>query len=312
MTTVLKPKKKLARVKKVLTKFRPQLRTKHPSYNWLRENLPLFPFRSLVRFGSTTTLQEAYPTKTSEQLAKIREINSVQAIKNSANKLLMKQCFTKAGVSTADWCVIRNNTWCRFDVVNTENRFDSDFRYYEYDGELSNNCPLELPIVAKSLYGSRGEGNYKLDTQEELEAWMRGKDLSKYIFEKFYSYTREYRIHCTADGYFYTCRKMLRRDAPDDNKWQRHDDNCVWILEENESFDKPVNWKQITDDCVKALKAVGLDIGGFDVKVQSAKDKKGNVRTAPEYIIIECNSACSMGEITQIKYKEALINLLSK
>jgi glutathione synthase/RimK-type ligase-like ATP-grasp enzyme len=304
MNVLTKPKRKLDKAKKVITKFRPQLRTKHPSYNWLRENLPLFPFRSLVRFGSTTTLREAYPTKTPEQLAKIKEINSVQAVKNSANKLLMKQCFTNAGVSTAEWFTFRNNTlhgeicFVRNDNHNTDN--------------IVSILSLPYPIIAKSLYGSRGEGNYKLNTQEELQQWINGKNLSNYIFEKFYSYTREYRIHCTADGYFYTCRKMLKRDAPEDNKWQRHDDNCVWILEENEAFDKPVNWKQITDDCVKALKAVGLDIGGFDVKVQSARDKKGNIRTSPEYIIIECNSACSMGEITQIKYKEALINILSK
>jgi hypothetical protein len=287
------PVKKVA-VKKVFTSFKPQVRSRHPSHKWLRENLPLFPFRSIIRLGSTMTLQEAYPSKTSDQLARIKEINSVQGVKNSSSKLLMKQCFTRAGVKTADWFTTNGTTmiW-RNDEATTLNLRD-----------------LPYPLIAKSHYGSRGEGNTLINNQQELESWMRGKTVSNYIFEKYYTYNREYRLHVTKNGCFYTCRKMLKRDTPDDKKFQRHDDNCVWIMDTNPAFDKPVNWKEIEADCVKALKSLGLDIAGFDVKVQSAKDAKGKTRATCDWIVIESGSACSHGEVTKVKYREEIIKLL--
>ena len=140
---------------------------------------------------------------------------------------------------------------------------------------------------------------------------MKGKDLSSYLFEKFYSYVREYRIHVSKNGCFYTCRKMLKTDCKEDkNAWQRHDDNCVWMVEENPLFDKPANWDTIVSECVKALQSVGLDIGACDVRVQSAKDSKGNKRKEVDFIIIEINSAPSMGERTEIEYLKELPKLL--
>ncbi len=52
---------------------------------------------------------------------------------------------------------------------------------------------------------------------------------------------------------------------------------CGW-WRKIESFNKPNNWQEIIDECVKALKAIGLDVAAFDVKV-AAKDTN-------EYIII--------------------------
>jgi len=295
------PVKKVA-VKKVFTSFKPQVRSRHPSHKWLRENLPLFPFRSIIRLGSTMTLQEAYPSKTSDQLARIKEINSVQGVKNSSSKLLMKQCFTRAKVKTAQW-------WTCTDFTRQGGTFEFYEEGLERDDTQKTNT-LSYPIIAKSHYGSRGEGNTLINSQQELETWLRGKTLSNYIFERYYTYTREYRLHVTKNGCFYTCRKMLKRDTPDDKKFQRHDDNCVWIMDTNPAFDKPVNWKEIEADCVKALKSLGLDIAGFDVKVQSAKDAKGKTRATCDWIVIESGSACSHGEVTKVKYREEIIKLL--
>lgn len=282
--------------KKVFTSFKPQVRSRHPSHKWLRENLPLFPFRSIIRLGSTMSLQEAYPTKTVEQRARIKEINSVEGVKNSSSKLLMKQCFTRKGVKTADWFITNGTTMI----------------WKNNEATTLNLNELPYPLIAKSHYGSRGEGNSMINNQQELEAWMRGKTVSNYIFERYYTYNREYRLHVTKNGCFYTCRKMLKRDTPDDKKFQRHDDNCVWIMDTNPDFDKPVNWKEIEADCVKALNSLGLDIAGFDVKVQSAKDSKGKTRATCEWIVIESGSACSHGEITKVKYREEIIKLLKK
>lgn len=283
-------------VKKVITQLRPLLLSRHPSHSILRTGLKLQPVRSLIRLGSTTTKQEAYGGRrvplTTSQLNRIVEINTVQAVKNSASKLLMKQCFTRVGVKTADWFTYTGGGF----VQHTNNMIDR--------GIIIGNLPY--PIIAKSHYGSRGEGNTKLDNQAALEAWMRGKTLSHYIFEKFYTYSREYRLHIVNDRCFYTCRKLVRNDAPVDT-WQRHDDVCVWVLEENPSFKKPNNWDAIVADCVRAKNALGLDICAFDVMIQGSRD--GRERTNPEWIICESCSAPSFGEITGQKYIQEL-NLL--
>jgi hypothetical protein len=206
----------------------------------------------------------------------------------------MKQCFTRAGVKTADWWTIRDSR---------EKTFNQHIGHQDNISSSSSNISdLPYPIIAKSHFGSRGNGNTKLDNQRALEEWMRGKTLSNYIFERFYSYSVEFRIHCTSEGAFYSCRKMLKRDAPTANSWQRHDDNCVWILETNPSFDKPSNWSLIVADCVRALNSLGLDIGAFDVKCQSNNDARGRRRESVEWIVLESCSAPSFGDITTEKY----------
>lgn len=292
---MIKLKKKLTKKVSTLTSFRPMIRSRHPSHDVLRKNLPLLPFRSVVRLGSTTTITDGKQRV---------ECNTVQSVKNSASKLLMKQCFTRVGVKTADWY--------SYDQYGNQGLKFIEHNYGELGQVGRNISELPYPIICKSLHGSRGEGNSLVKNQQELETFMRGKTLSNYIFEKYYTYSREYRIHVTNEGCFYTCRKMLKNGTPENLKFQRHDDNCVWILETNPSFNKPVNWNEIVDDCVKALNSLGLDIGAFDVKVQSAKDQKGRNRTKCEYIIIESCSAPSFGDITAQKYIEQIPKILKR
>jgi glutathione synthase/RimK-type ligase-like ATP-grasp enzyme len=269
------PKKKVSlslKVAKLVRNFRPQIRSRHPSHEPLRELLGLFPFRSVVRLGSDWT---------GDGHDRV-ELNTVAAINNSADKLRMKECFSKAKVVTAEW------------------------------NGVSEKVLSEFPIVAKHRFGSRGEGNTLIHTQAELNAWMKGKNLKSYIFEKFHDYNREYRLHVTKDGCFYACRKLLRQDTPKDQRWFRNDSNCTWVREDTdgENFDKPSNWDTIIAESVKALHAVGLDFGACDVKVQSAETAKGNTRKEPKFFIIEINSAPSFGEVTLEKYLEILPKLL--
>lgn len=251
--------------KKKYTLFRPMILSRHPSHDILRlkhKKIAALPYRSVIRFGSSTEVEDTV-AKGGNRI----EINTVEAIKISANKLLMKQKFTEAGVRTANWrqhCPIEGLT------------------------------DLEFPIVAKAHYGSKGKGNTLLKTHEEYLEWTSGKNLSNYIFEKFMNFGHEFRLHVTEDGCFYTCRKALKQDVPEDQKWRRHDDICVWFLETNENFHKPNSWNDIVSDCVKALKAVGADLLSFDVRVQTPRDKDGNLRPYQEYILLECNSASSM------------------
>lgn len=279
-------------IKKKLTKFYPLVLSRHPTHSILRlrnRSLPLLPFRSVVRFGS--------PTEAPDRV----ECNTVAAIANSSNKLLMKQCFTEADIFTADWwravIDLGNIVFVHKGIANRGTETIDKLQY---------------PIVAKQIYGSRGNGNTLLKTKEELENWLVGKNLKQYIFEKFYNYNKEYRLHVTEEGCFYTCRKMLKQDTPEGDRWFRNDKNSVWIIEENPDFDKPSNWNNVVEHSVRALKAVGLDVGAVDLRIQSTKDVKGRVRENPEFIVIEINSAPSFGEITSQKYIEEIPKILMR
>jgi len=283
-------------VRNRFTKFRPIIRSRHPSHDILRrenKTLPLLPFKSVIRFGSSKEFTDGRI-----------ELNTVEAIKNSSNKELMKACFTDNEVKTAKWWIysVNQKEFMRMSLQEEDNDHDVDYTIED----------LPYPIISKNIFGSRGTGNKKHDNKESLEAWMEGKDLSKYIFEKYYNYNREYRLHISKNGCFYTCRKMLKTEAPQEARWYRNDQHCVWVLEENESFDKPVNWDNVVEESVKALKAVGLDFGAVDLRIQSSKNKDGDLREAPKFIVVEINSAPSMAAITTERYIEELPKLLQE
>lgn len=266
--------------------FKIMVRSRHPSHSPLRSTLSRLSFRTVVRLGSTWAGDGKNRV----------ECNSVEAIKTSANKARMKEAFAVTQVKTA--------------IVLMPNQVATQEARQHWLTQVN------FPIVAKHIHGSRGTGNYLLKTQEELTAWMQGKTLTNYIFEKFYDYNREYRLHVTKDGCFYACRKMLKSDTPENRRWFRNDSNSVWITQFDDSgnlkpdFDQPVNWTQIVQEAVKALNAVCLDIGAIDVKVQSRTKKNGQVRQSPEFIILETNSAPSFGDITLEKYKQEIPKIL--
>lgn len=270
--------------------FTVKIRSRHNTHGAIRRKL-FSTFRTVVRFGSSTPTNQVFPNGKLKPGSRIIEINTVDAVKVSANKRLMKEAFDKLAVKTATW--LFGNT--EQDVLAKIKQAGEKFGY---------------PIVAKHIYGSRGTGNYLLKTEQELVNWLKGKELSKYIFEKYYDFVREYRLHTSSQGCFYTCRKMLKGDTPQDKRWFRNDSNSVWVKEENPAFDKPVNWDAIVAECVKALKATGLDVAAFDVKVQSAKNKDGHPRKEVDFIIIESNSAPSFGDITVEKYMENLPKII--
>lgn len=235
----------------------PRVRSKNHSLDSLRRShrgLPALPVRSIVRFGSTTPTESIFFNK-----GKVVEINTVEAVKTSSSKLRMKAAFDRAGVHHPEWF-----------TLSTRGVEDSK-------GNLVPEEDLPYPIVLKRIFGSRGVGMELLTSVEDLHKHI--VDKKYYYLEKYYSYVREYRLHCTVSGCFYACRKMLKEGA--ENRWYRNDSNCV-----------------------KALKGVGLDFGAFDVRVQSSD------KILPSFMIIEVNSAPSFGEVTELKYKEILPKLI--
>jgi hypothetical protein len=137
---------------------------------------------------------------------------------------------------------------------------------------------------------------------------MKGKDLSNYIFEKYYNYAREYRLHVTKDENFLSWRKLRKSDAKD--RWYFNSDNCVWISEDNPSFDKPVNWEEIQKHAILACKSVGLDICAVDIRVQSSLDDDSGKRKNCDFIILETNSAPSLGKIGTESYYKQILKLI--
>jgi len=262
-----------------------QVLSRHPTHNVFRKNAKLkFPRKTLIRLGSTTVPTTKFDI----------EINTVESIQKSSNKLLMKEAFDKHGVATADWFTMEgDHFYTRGDVGNKAVRLED----------------LPYPIIMKNIFGSRGEGNTKCDTPEQLAACIRkAKTLKNYIFEKFYNFAKEYRLHVSILGVFLVWRKLRRSDTPEAERWYFNNSNCNWVSPSHELFDCPINMVEVQREAVKALNAVGLTVGGVDLRIQS----KGN---SPKFIVVEINSACSQAEMTAESYINEfnkIVNELSK
>lgn len=237
------------------------------------------PYGVIYRMGSTT------PTNAITHKEGYFEINSPTACANSNDKIVMKQLFVAAGVPTAEY------------IIKTP---EEDIQIFK---DLAHEKLKEWKrIIIKHKHSSKGNNIYFIETEEDLEKWFQTYNrYENYVFEKYYTYSKEYRLHITNDGCFYTCRKMLKNNA--DVRWHRHESNSVWILEENPAFDKPLNWNDIVDACIAAKNAVGLDIAAVDVKVQTKKE-------SPKFIILETNSAPALGAAGIIQYTKMLKKMI--
>lgn len=287
--------------------FIPRVRSRHNSHHCLRGNLLPLPFPSVVRLGSTTLLKDKYSVEGTRI-----QCNSVRAIENSSDKLLMKRCFDSEGILTPGWIEIKNPDYI---VSELGVKFN--------EGKHS----MLFPFVCKRRKSSRNRGNTLIKNQEEFVSWARNRCLFDYIIETYVPYLKEYRIHVTAEKAFYSCRKALKSDTPKDKRWYRNDSNSVWLTEfvekrdENgnfiefteevkEDFLLPPNWEQIKKEAVKAIRSVGLDIGAVDVRVEHTETKNGKRKETPRFVIIETNSAPSFGEITKVLYKKTINEIL--
>lgn len=227
--------------------------------------------------GSTTPTSEILKKRKRNSKIPLIEINSPESCKISGNKILMKTRFTRAKVDTAEWFVCINNIQ-----------------------KISHYLNKWKKIIIKHKNSSGGNGIYLIESIDDFIKFASEAEfpLNTYICERYYTYSREYRLHITKDGCFLADRKMLKNDA--DVRWHRHANNSVWISEENPKFNRPDNWDLIVKSCVNALKSVGLDIAAFDIKIQNSNVKN------PKWIILECNSAPSLGEKSLELYKTKL------
>lgn len=240
--------------------------------------------RVIYRMGSTT------PTRMITHRPVHLEINSTEACRVSGDKRLMKEAFVQyssehnVNIPTAEYI----NSGSVDDIV----AFFNDY------------CTSHGAII-KRYNSSKGNGIYMINSVEELHTWLsQHRDIINYVVEKYYNYSKEYRLHVSNEGCFYTCRKMLKEDAED--RWHRHESNSVWILEDNQMFAKPSNWDEIVTACINAKNAVGLDIAAVDIKTTTW------MRDPCKFIILETNSAPSLGDIGIQKYINFLTNYINE
>lgn len=267
--------------------------SRHPTHKDLRMQVETRGNRVLLRLGSTT--ESNWPDI---------EINTVEGIRNSSNKIRMKQIFHQNNINSPDFILVNNG---RFDYYKTNEAVNTGLTVNQVIELLTTKKGISS-IVRKKCFRSRGNGMAKLDTEadirSELNVALNYRGDNPIYFERFTNYTREYRLHINAitGRCFYTCRKMLKEDTPEKDRWFRNDSNCTWYLESNPNFNRPQNWDSIVNNCVVAMRSVGLDIGAFDVKVS-----KGN-----DFSILEVNSAPSFGELTLENYKNELPSIINQ
>lgn len=200
--------------------------------------------RTLLRFGSTTPLISNY---------KYLEINTIEGVKLSANKILMKSAFDKAQIHHSEW-------------INSINKND-----------IENFFNKHKVLIAKHRHSSKGEGIYYIDNIETLKSLMNTISLKDFVFEKYYFFPKEYRVHVDVNhGCFYACKKILNADA--DIQWHKHANNSKFIVASNDNL--PHCWDNIISDCCLALKELKLQIACFDILCSDNN-----------FIIVESNTA---------------------
>ena len=241
-----------------------QIRTKNPTAAPLRRSI-IVPRRSVVRLGSRTATEACFPGRRD-----IIEVNTVDSIENSRDKLRMKECFSRFDVPQAEW-----------KLINDPNPFS------------------EFPLVGKQVVGFKGHGMQLIESVDQLRTFIRTHD-NRYFIEKFYNYAREYRIHATRDHAFLSWRKLRRSDATE--RWFFNSTNCNWVGQNHELFQRPNNWGELEAAAINAVRAVGLDIGAVDIRVQN--------RNNPDYIVCEVNSAPALGDVGVEAYREEIRNII--
>jgi D-alanine-D-alanine ligase-like ATP-grasp enzyme len=245
----------------------------------------------VCRLGSFTANEDIF---TPLMLKKgIVELNTVDACKLSNDKLRMKQAFDEAHVNTSLWLPLKES------VLENNRLYETEVKYKQ------NPIILTFPCIIKHIHSSKGEKIYYIPTEEDYKAFREkyALELEKYIIEHYYNYSKEYRVHVSELGAFYSCRKMLLNDVPIEQRFHRHHVNTVWIVPENEQFETPVHWDLVLEDCVRAIRSIGLSIGCVDVLVT----KQNNLE--PDWKILETNSAPALGEITTELYIKELTKL---
>lgn len=245
--------------------YRPVVLSRHSTHKCLRGLFMEFPCVFNMGVQDARRMPDGYGTV----------VNLPTGCRNAADKRRMKHCFSNHDIPTAPW-------W--LDVKDVP---DDAF-----------------PVVAKHRMGSRGTGVYMLSSRYALLGMQKFRTPEAFrdlfIIEKYMRYSSEYRIHATQEYAFYANRKALRVDTPEYRRWKYSYEDSVWLREDNPAFHKPNNWHEILEAATAAVRAVGLDVGACDIKVDRSP------HGISKFYILEVNSAPSFGDMTAAEYMRIL------
>lgn len=203
-----------------------KLRTPHITPRVLKDLFPKIKGKGsvLIRFGASK--------KSKDENASII-INDLDAVKNNADKIKMKQIFKENDIPSPDF------------APNTE----EGRKYFQDNG---------YNVVYKKRYHRGGIGMelVPLDQISKFE----GEIYKGGILERRLNVKREWRIHaCPKLNLTFSVEKRKRYDKI--HEVIRNNDNCVFKVD----FAIPENWNEALEMASKAVDIMGLDIGAVDL-----------------------------------------------
>lgn len=204
-----------------------------------------FNRRVFLRFGSTTPLVSKF---------KYFELNSIEGVRMSSNKIIMKRIFDEQNIHHSNWISSDNPHL----IINFFNKYKM--------------------LIAKHKRSSQGKDIYYIDTLESLMELLKTVNIKDFVFEKYCFFPSEYRVHVDKDhGCFYACKKVLKEDA--EVEWHKHFNNSTFVRVTEEHV-LPQCWDELIKECQMICKAMNMHILCFDI-----------LCCDNDFIIVETNSA---------------------
>lgn len=192
-----------------------------------------------------------------------RVINKPEAVRRASNKIETFRVLSAAGVPTVDWTTNR-------DVARRW--LDDDMLIY----------------CRTTATGSQGRGIVVVG-QDDLSLPHAP------LYTKGFNKTHEFRVH-VAFGRVIDYSKKRRRDGAEGSAHIKNHANG-WVF----CRDGVALPSKVSDACIKAIAALGLDFGALDVLYKERDDKAA---------ILEVNSAPGIEGTTLERYTEAFRNLV--
>lgn len=198
------------------------------------------------------------------------QINSREAVECAKDKFRMKQRFSENNIPTLP-----------------------SIRISSIQEALTLYQTIEFPCVVKPISRSGGIGTMLINNIDELARNLDIINNQAYI-EPLFNTTSEYRIHVSSNNGVFFSVKKIKRNKRD-----------LFITRQNHTntreFVRPRLWNAIEDACVRALSAIGLDLGAFDVGYNSEGNHSfviHEVNTAPELLTNTREAYCN--ELTEM------------
>lgn len=157
----------------------------------------------------------------------------------------------------------------------------------------------EYPCVIKGVVRSCGTRVFVVNNKSELDvAASKLENCNGYIIEPLFTATSEYRLHCTRNEVFFAVKK-IRREGHENDVIINHK-NHTNVRE----FLKPRLWREIQEECLKAMKVLDLDIACFDIMYSSINPVRH------EFNIAEANTNPELLRNTFNAYVSALDKII--